>query len=128
MRAAPRPIPPDTYPTGRKDRWGIHPVALARRRAHHLRSRQFSWCQPRHQGARRRHPERRLHVLLSGAQAMAIVTIERRGRIAVVRFDRGDTANAMSHQVMRELLAAARSFEDDTETSAIVVTGGTSVF
>src|SRR5437667_12136445 len=59
---------------------------------------------------------------------MSMVSIERRGRIAVVRFDRGDKANAMSHQVMRELLDAARAVEDDAETSAIVVTGRPTVF
>lgn len=59
---------------------------------------------------------------------MSAVTIERRGRIAVVRFDRGDKSNAMSRAVMTDLLAAARSFEDDTETSAIVLTGRPSVF
>ena len=39
---------------------------------------------------------------------MSVVTIEREGRIAVVRFDRGDKANAMSHEVMQGLLDAAR--------------------
>jgi len=56
------------------------------------------------------------------------VSIRRDGRIAVVRFDRGDKANAMSAQLMTELLAAARSFENDVETSAIVLTGGENVF
>lgn len=59
---------------------------------------------------------------------MSAVSIERRGRIAVVRFDRGDKANAMSRAVLTDLLAAARSFEDDTETSAIVLTGRPGVF
>ncbi len=51
------------------------------------------------------------------------VTIEKQGRIAVVRFDRGDDVNALSRALMGELLDAARSFEDDVETSAIVLTG-----
>ena len=59
---------------------------------------------------------------------MGVVSIERRGRVAVVRFDRGDKANAMSRQVMQELLAAAREFEEDSETSAIVLAGRASVF
>jgi len=46
------------------------------------------------------------------------------GRIAVVRFDRGDGINAMSPEVMRQLTDAARSFEDDGETSVVVLTGG----
>jgi enoyl-CoA hydratase/carnithine racemase len=56
------------------------------------------------------------------------VRIERQGRIAVIRFDRGDGKNAISRQLMRDLTAAARSFEDDTETSAIVLAGAADVF
>ena len=51
------------------------------------------------------------------------VTIERRGRIAIVRFDRGIAANPLSYSAMRELTAAARSFDDDTQVSAVVLTG-----
>ena len=50
------------------------------------------------------------------------VSVERRGRIAVVRFQRGDGRNAMSRALIGELTAVARSFEDDSETSAIVLT------
>src|SRR3954462_8538713 len=46
------------------------------------------------------------------------------GRIAVVRFDRGDGINAMSPAALRQLPAAARSFEDDDATSVVVLTGG----
>lgn len=52
------------------------------------------------------------------------ITIERDGRIATVRFDRGTRANALSLGLMRELIAAARSFEGDHETSAVILTGG----
>jgi len=56
------------------------------------------------------------------------VTIEKGigpdGRIAVVRFDRGDGINALSPEAMRQLTNAARSFEDDAETSVVVLTGG----
>jgi enoyl-CoA hydratase/carnithine racemase len=45
------------------------------------------------------------------------------GRIALVRFDRGDGINALSPDAMRELTAAARSFDDDAETSVVVLTG-----
>ena len=55
--------------------------------------------------------------------AWQYVTIEKQGRVAVVRFDRGDGVNALSRALMLELLQAARSFEDDTETSAIVLAG-----
>ena len=46
------------------------------------------------------------------------------GRIAVVRFDRGDGINALSPEAMRQLTNAARSFEDDATTSVVVLTGG----
>ena len=56
------------------------------------------------------------------------VTIEKglgpEGRIAVVRFDRGDGINALSPEALRQLTDAARSFEDDADTSVVVLTGG----
>jgi enoyl-CoA hydratase len=48
------------------------------------------------------------------------------GRIAVVRFDRGDGINALSPEALRQLTDAARSFEDDAETSVVVLTGAKS--
>ena len=45
------------------------------------------------------------------------------GRIAVVHFDRGDNINALSQQAMRELRDVPRDFEDDLETSVVVLTG-----
>ena len=58
---------------------------------------------------------------------MKYVTIEKglgpEGRIAVVRFDRGDRLNALSAEAMRELRAAAQSFEDDPKTSVVILTG-----
>jgi enoyl-CoA hydratase len=60
------------------------------------------------------------------------VTIERglgpEGRIAVVRFDRGDGINALSPEALRQLTQAARSFEDDGQTSVVVLTGGPKAF
>ena len=60
------------------------------------------------------------------------VTIERGlgpdGRIAVVRFDRGDGINALSPEALRQLTAAARVFEDDAETSVVVLTGSAKAF
>jgi enoyl-CoA hydratase/carnithine racemase len=56
------------------------------------------------------------------------VSIERKGRVAVVRFDREDGVNALSRDLKRELIDAARAFEDDTETSAIVLAGAADVF
>jgi enoyl-CoA hydratase/carnithine racemase len=51
------------------------------------------------------------------------VQIERHDRIAIVRFDRGSAANPLSYQLMRDLTEAARSFEDDHHTAAIILTG-----
>lgn len=54
---------------------------------------------------------------------MPLVSIETQNRIAIVRFDRGYAANPMSLELIRELTAAARSFEDDFHLSAIILTG-----
>src|SRR5260370_15398244 len=60
------------------------------------------------------------------------VTIEKglgpEGRIAVVRFDRGDGIAALSPEALRQLSDAARSFEDDSETAVVVLTGGAKAF
>lgn len=60
------------------------------------------------------------------------VSIERglgpEGRIAVVRFDRGDGINALSPEALRQLTEAAREFEDDAATSVVVLTGGAKAF
>lgn len=50
------------------------------------------------------------------------------GRIALVRFDRGDGMNALSPEAIRELTAAAREFEDDAVTSVVVLTGSAKAF
>ena len=52
------------------------------------------------------------------------VRIDRDGRIATVTLNRGNAANALSLAAMRELTEAARSFEGDHETSAVILTGG----
>jgi enoyl-CoA hydratase len=67
-----------------------------------------------------------------GVALTDFVTIEKglgpEGRIAVVRFDRGDGINALSPEAMRQLTDAARSFEDDCTTSVVVLTGGAKSF
>ena len=45
-----------------------------------------------------------------------------------MRFDRGDKLNALSPEAMRQLRAAARSFEDDIETSVVILTGNAHAF
>jgi len=54
---------------------------------------------------------------------MKYVDIERRDRLSIIRFDRGDGINALSRQLMTELIEAARFFDEECETSAIVVYG-----
>jgi len=56
------------------------------------------------------------------------VTIERDGRVAVVRFDRGDKSNALSFAVMEALTEAARELDRDPHLSAVVLTGAAGVF
>jgi enoyl-CoA hydratase/carnithine racemase len=59
---------------------------------------------------------------------MKYVSIERRDRVAIVRFDRGDRSNAMSVALCRELTEAARSFENDPLLGAVVLTGSAATF
>lgn len=54
---------------------------------------------------------------------MSFVTVTRKGRIATVRFSRGDGRNALSIALMTELTETARSLARDTTTSAIILTG-----
>lgn len=56
------------------------------------------------------------------------ITIEKHPGYAVVSIDRGDGINALSRQLMRELIAAAESFVDDLDTTAIVLRGTDKVF
>lgn len=57
-----------------------------------------------------------------------MVQIERQDRIAIVRFDRGNRANAMSAELLRQLTRAARSFENDATVSAVILAGGATNF
>lgn len=51
------------------------------------------------------------------------VQIERSDRVAVVRFERSDHLNALSLDLMNELIDVANSFRDDLDISAVVLTG-----
>ena len=53
---------------------------------------------------------------------------EHDGRVAIVSFDRNNAANALSRALMKELLEAAASLEDELDLSAIVLTGRKDVF
>ena len=50
-------------------------------------------------------------------------TIERHGRIVVVRFDRGIVANPLSDALMKELTDIARELDEDLESSVVVLAG-----
>lgn len=52
-----------------------------------------------------------------------LVRIEREGRVALVSFDRGERANPLSYELMRQLTDAAIELDDDPELSAVVLTG-----
>src|SRR4029453_17584586 len=67
---------------------------------------------------------------MAGREAGAVagfVTIEKglgpEGRVAVVRFDRGDGINALSPDAMRELTSADHSFQDDDAPCGLILTG-----
>ena len=51
------------------------------------------------------------------------VTVERRGPIALVRFDRRENLNAFNQKLVRELTEVARGFHDDLQTHAVVLAG-----
>ena len=51
------------------------------------------------------------------------VSVEKRGPIAIVRFDRKENLNAFSKKLVDELTAVGRSFQDDLETHGIVLSG-----
>jgi enoyl-CoA hydratase/carnithine racemase len=56
------------------------------------------------------------------------VTVERGGPVALVRFDRKKNLNAFDGQLILELTDVARSFHDDLETRAVVLTGSKDSF
>ena len=56
------------------------------------------------------------------------VSVEQRGNIAVVRFNRNDSKYALSFDALRELKEVAYRFDADSKTSAIVLTGTNNVF
>jgi enoyl-CoA hydratase len=60
---------------------------------------------------------------MTTTQIGEFISIAREGAIATVTMDRGDGRNALSRQLIRELTEAARSFADDLETQAVILTG-----
>lgn len=51
------------------------------------------------------------------------VTVEKRGTVALVRFDRKGNLNAFNQELIADLTDVARTFQDDLETNAVVLTG-----
>lgn len=60
--------------------------------------------------------------------APACVTTEILGRIAIVRFDRGDRANALSAEAIRQLTRTAREFHACPGISAVILAGRADIF
>jgi len=56
------------------------------------------------------------------------VTVERDGPVALVTFDRHKNLNAFDGKLILELTDVARSFHDDLETRAVVLTGSKNYF
>ena len=56
------------------------------------------------------------------------VTTSIDGRIATVRFDRGNKTNALSFEVIAELTDAALALDADADLSAVILTGAAGLF
>jgi enoyl-CoA hydratase len=56
------------------------------------------------------------------------VSVEHRGAVAIVRFDRGSALNALRQEDIGALTEAARSFHDDLETRVVVLAGSGRAF
>lgn len=56
------------------------------------------------------------------------ISIEHSGKVAIVRFDSSKTLNTLTLDMMRDLTETALAFQDDPETVAIVLTGGSKTF
>jgi enoyl-CoA hydratase len=56
------------------------------------------------------------------------VTVERQGAIAIVRMSRPQALNAFNRELTVELTEAARSFHNEHDTHAVILTGSTRAF
>ncbi|HEB90341.1 MAG TPA: enoyl-CoA hydratase/isomerase family protein [Deltaproteobacteria bacterium] len=65
---------------------------------------------------------------MSDSQAETYVQVKRDGPIAFVQFDRKKNLNAFDGRLILELTDVARSFHDDLETRAVVLTGSRDYF
>lgn len=57
-----------------------------------------------------------------------MINVERQGKTAVVRFDRGEKLNAFNQSLIASLTRTAREFEDDRQLQTIVLTGTPGAF
>jgi enoyl-CoA hydratase/carnithine racemase len=56
------------------------------------------------------------------------VSIQRRGKVAIVTYDRGGSLNAFDQASILELTKVARQFQEDLETQAVVLSGSPQAF
>ncbi len=56
------------------------------------------------------------------------VSVEKNGNIAIVRFDRQGNMNAFNQDLILELTDVARTFQEDTVTQAVVLSGAPNAF
>ncbi len=54
--------------------------------------------------------------------------VERKDRVMEVHFDSGSEVNSLSNALMRELTALAQSIQDDSQLSAVILTGRADIF
>jgi len=56
------------------------------------------------------------------------VSIQRRGKVAIVTYDRGGSLNAFDQASILELTKVAQQFQEDLETQAVVLAGSSQAF
>lgn len=62
------------------------------------------------------------------ATAYHYILVERQDRVGLIRFNRPEALNALSPELVGELVEVLKSFDDDDTIGAIVLTGGEKVF
>jgi enoyl-CoA hydratase len=60
--------------------------------------------------------------------AWETIVVEREGRVGLITLNRPQALNALNGQVMNEVTAAAKQFDDDPSIGAIIVTGSEKAF
>ena len=57
-----------------------------------------------------------------------VVTLERLGRVAILRINRPEALNALNSQVMTEMVEKAASMDADRDVGCMVITGSDKAF